>query len=68
MPLVDHRESMGSSKRSIIVELFEPAESLAPFSSAAGPPAGTARQRPFLPIAIVLVAIVIIALLAGLLM
>jgi hypothetical protein len=49
------------------VELFEPAESLAPFSGSAGPPAGTARQRPFLSIAIVLVAIVIIALLAGLL-
>lgn len=66
MPLVDRRESTGTSKRSIIVELFEPPESLDQIPSGSRSSAGTARRRQILPLMIVAVIIVLATLIAGL--
>ncbi len=65
MPLVDRRESPGSSRRSIIVELFEPPESLDEIPGSVRHSAGTASGRQFLPLIILLVIIVLITLIAG---
>ena len=66
MPLVDRRESTGTSKRSIIVELFEPPESSDLIPSASRSSAGSARRRQILPLMIVVAIIVLATLLAGL--
>jgi len=67
MPLVDQREFSGGSKRSIIVELFEPAESVEQLLPSLGKPAASAWQLRFLPILITLVLLAAIALIAGML-
>ncbi|MFN9719050.1 MAG: protein kinase domain-containing protein [Planctomycetota bacterium] len=66
MPLVDQRESPGTSRRSIVVQLFEPPESLDESERSDGSSAGTARGRQILPLILVVVVIVLITLLAGL--
>ena len=67
MPLVDQREFSGGSKRSIIVELFEPAESVEQLLPSPDKPAASAWQLRFLPILITLVLLAAIALIAGML-
>ena len=67
MPLVDQREFSGGSKRSIIVELFEPTESIEQLLPSSGKPAAFAWQLRILPILITLVLLASIALVAGLL-
>lgn len=66
MPLVDERKSVGTSKRSIVVELFEPRETLdgeEPLTASADSAAGVR----FLPIAVGVAAVVVITLIAVLL-
>ena len=67
MPLVDQRESVSTSKRSIIVELFEPPPSAEPFTERVSQPAGSAWRGQILPILTIIAIIVILVLLAGLL-
>lgn len=67
MPLVDQRKSTTTSKRSIVVELFESAASGEPSSSATTESAGSAWPKQILPILFVVAIIVIITMLAGLL-
>jgi serine/threonine protein kinase len=67
MPLVDQRKSTTTSKRSIVVELFESPVSGEPSSSATTQSAGSAWPKQILPILIVIAAIVVITMLAGLL-
>jgi hypothetical protein len=67
MPLVDHRKSPGTSKRSIVVELFEPQASSGSVSEPSSQSAGSAWRGQFLPILAALVIIVILILLAELL-
>jgi serine/threonine protein kinase len=67
MPLVDQRESVGKSRRSIVVELFEPTTSPTTISADTNPSAGFAWRRQILPILIGIAVIVLITLLAGLL-
>lgn len=65
MPLVDERKSVGTSKRSIIVELFEPRETL----DGEVPPAASVDSAAgvhFLPIAVGAVVVMIITLIAAL--
>ncbi len=67
MPLVDQRNSTTTSKRSIVVELFESTASGEPSSAATTQSAGSAWPKQILPILIVIAAIVVITMLAGLL-
>lgn len=67
MPLVDQRNSTTTSKRSIVVELFESAASGELSTSATTQSAGSAWPKQILPILIVIAAIVVITMLAGLL-
>jgi hypothetical protein len=67
MPLVDRRKSSGTSKRSIVVELFEPQESSGPVHKQLKQSAGFAWRGQILPILTGLAIIVILILLAGLL-
>jgi serine/threonine protein kinase len=67
MPLVDQREFSSGSKRSIVVELFEPTESIEQLLPSSGKPAASAWQLRILPILVTLVLLVLIALAAGLL-
>jgi len=66
MPLVDQRESSSGSKRSIIVELFEPAESIGQISRPADTSATFAWSKQLLPVLIGIAVITAIAVLAGL--
>lgn len=67
MPLVDQRKSTTTSKRSIVVELFESTASGEPSSAATTQSAGSAWPKQILPILMVIAAIVVITMLAGLL-
>ena len=67
MPLVDQRKSTTTSKRSIVVELFESAASGEPSASATTQSAGSAWPKQILPILLVIAAIAVITMLAGLL-
>ncbi|MFO1001566.1 MAG: protein kinase [Planctomycetaceae bacterium] len=68
MPLVDQRKSTTTSKRSIVVELFESTDSGESSATATTQSAGSAWSKQILPILIVVVAIVVITMLAGLLL
>ncbi len=65
MPLVDHRNSGTTSRRSIVVELFEPHESSLHSDAEAFGSATFAWRRRILPIATVIVVLVVLWLLAG---
>ena len=67
MPLVDQRKSTTTSKRSIVVELFESTASGEPFSPATTQSAGSAWPKQILPILFLIAIIVVITMLAGLL-
>lgn len=64
MPLVDERKSVGTSKRSIVVELFEPRESLSDDDEPASGSAGSAARMQILPIVAGIALVVIITLIA----
>ena len=64
MPLVDHRNAAATSRRSIIVELFEPPESASGFDKTATKPATFAWRTQFLPITIIISVVIILWLLA----
>jgi hypothetical protein len=68
MPLVDHREFTGGSKRSIVVELFDPTEPAPPISNPVDSPATSALSKQILPILIGLIAVIVLTLLAGLML
>jgi eukaryotic-like serine/threonine-protein kinase len=67
MPLVDQRKSTTTSKRSIVVELFESTALGEPASPATTQSAGSAWPKQILPILFVVAIIVVITMLAGLL-
>ena len=67
MPLVDQRKSTTTSKRSIVVELFESAASGEPSSPATTQSAGSAWPKQILPILFAIAIVVVITMLAGLL-
>lgn len=64
MPLVDHRNAAATSRRSIVVELFEPPESVSPSKVTAAKPAGFAWRKQFLPIIAIMILVMILWLLA----
>ena len=64
MPLVDHRNAAATSRRSIVVELFETPESESHSEAAVAKPAGFAWRKQFLPIIAILVVVLILWLLA----
>lgn len=66
MPLVDQREFTGGSKRSIIVELFEPAESIEQISRPTRTSAPSAWWKQLLPVLIAIWIGFTVAVLAGL--
>ena len=65
MPLLDQREFKGGSKRSIIVELFEPTESIQHILGANSQSAGSAWRKQILPILFVVIVLVILTMIAG---
>ena len=65
MPLVDHRNAATTSRRSIVVELFEPQPSSLPPGTVTHGSAAFAWPRRFLPIAAVIVVLIVLWLLAG---
>ncbi|MCX7385111.1 MAG: hypothetical protein DWI22_14715 [Planctomycetota bacterium] len=65
MPLVDHRNAATTSRRSIVVELFEPPESSLHADTAEHAPATFAWRRQILPIVAVCVGLIVLWLLAG---
>jgi hypothetical protein len=67
MPLVDQRKSTTTSKRSIVVELFESTALGEPSSPATTQSAGSAWPKQILPILFAIAIIFIITMLAGLL-
>ena len=67
MPLVDQRKSTTTSKRSIVVELFESTALGEPSSPATTQSAGSAWPKQILPILFAITIIVVITMLAGLL-
>jgi serine/threonine protein kinase len=66
IPLVDHRESTGKSRRSIVDELFEPAYGTRPSVVRGDGSAGTATTRRILPIVLVVVVLIVLTIIAGL--
>lgn len=66
MPLVDHRESAGTGRRSIVVELFEPPETLTGTQTKGDVSAGSAWRRHFLPVVVAVLLLVLITIIAGL--
>lgn len=64
MPLVDERKSVGTSKRSIVVELFEPRETLSDDGEPASGSAGTATRMQILPIVAGIALVILITLIA----
>ena len=64
MPLVDHRNAAATSRRSIVVELFEPPQPVSSSNVAATKPASFAWRKQFLPIIAIIVAVMILWLLA----
>lgn len=66
IPLVDHRESPGKSRRSIVDELFEPAYGLRQSETPGEESAGTATARRILPIILMVVALIVLTIIAGL--
>lgn len=67
MPLVDHRESMGSFRRSIIKELFDPPAVPHRSGDVGNQPAGSAFRSRILPVLIGILIIAFIIMLAELL-
>ena len=67
MPLVDQRKSTTTSKRSIVVELFESTALGEPSSPATTQSAGSAWPKQILPILFAIAIILVITMLAGLL-
>jgi serine/threonine protein kinase len=65
MPLVDHRNVPTTSRRSIVVELFEPTASLLPADAGARGSATFAWRKQILPIAVSIVVLLVLWLLAG---
>ena len=65
MPLVDQRNAAATSRRSIVVELFEPSGSSLRSDPAAHGSAVFAWRRRILPIGVISVALIILRLLAG---
>ncbi len=65
MPLVDHRNAEATSRRSIVMELFEPASSSPQTDGPGGRSATSAWRKQFLPIAVIIVMVIILLLLAG---
>lgn len=68
MPLVDQRNAANTSRRSIVVELFDPPESPQPADDASERPATSAWRKQILPIGMVIVLVIILCLIAGQLM
>jgi serine/threonine protein kinase len=66
IPLVDHRESTGKSRRSIVDELFEPAYGSRPSDSPGNGSAGTATARRILPIVLLVITLIVLTIIAGL--
>jgi len=64
MPLVDHRNVASTSRRSIIVELFEPPQSASTSNAPAAKPASFAWRKQFLPVIAIIVVVMILWLLA----
>ena len=64
MPLVDHRNAATTSRRSIVVELFEPHQSSSHSDAANYASATSAWRRRILPIAAVIVVLIVLWLLA----
>ncbi len=64
MPLVDHRNAAATSRRSIVVELFEPHESSLPSDAAADGSATFAWRKRILPIAVSIAVLIVLWLLA----
>lgn len=64
MPLVDHRNAAATSRRSIVVELFEPHESSLPLDGETDGSATSAWQRRILPIGVSIAVLIILWLLA----
>ena len=64
MPLVDHRNAAATSRRSIVVELFEPPQSVSSSDVTAAKPATFAWRKQFLPIIAIIVAVMVLWLLA----
>ena len=64
MPLVDHRNAAATSRRSIIVELFESPQLESDSEVNAAKPATFAWRKQFLPIIAIIVVIIILWLLA----
>jgi serine/threonine protein kinase len=60
MPLVDHRNAAATSRRSIVVELFETPESESHSEAAVAKPAGFAWRKQFLPIIAIIAMVVLI--------
>ena len=64
MPLVDHRNVAATSRRSIVVELFETPESDSHSEAAVSKPAGFAWRKQFLPVIAIIAMVIILWLLA----
>jgi len=65
MPLVDHRNAATTSRRSIVVELFEPHQAALHSDAVTHASATFAWRRRILPIASVIVVLIVLWLLAG---
>jgi len=65
MPLVDQRNAAATSRRSIVVELFEPSGSSLRSDAATHGSAFFAWRKRILPIGMIIVALIILCLLAG---
>jgi serine/threonine protein kinase len=67
MPLVDHRNAAATSRRSIVVELFEPHESSLPSDAVTHESATSAWRKRILPIAVSIGVLIVLWLIADLL-
>ncbi len=65
MPLVDHRKAAATSRRSIVVELFESPQSVSLSDVTSVRPASFAWRKQFLPIIAIIVVIMVLWLIAG---
>ena len=65
MPLVDHRNAAGTSRRSIVVELFEPHESSLYSDAASDGSATFAWRKRILPVVVLIAVLIVLWLLAG---
>ena len=65
MPLVDQRNAAATSRRSIVVELFDPPESSLQVDAPAQRPAAFAWRKQILPIIVLVALVIILCLVAG---